>query len=280
MSSGGVYCAYHEMKDKDTILTNYDLVVSCAKKKDDGVERDCIEKKCGDMLCLKNVECEEEVIKKANSDLEKALIDTRSKAFEHTSAAMKAYCEATPIVCEYQNQGYCLLNNGDEMESPEYEESWCCVWQLALKRYTKVKDALEKGQCAWALLCRLRNTIETGKACRYTSCNPLLVTAEESLLCAEKELLNEKAKMEWNRSKNPMVDEYLPFIEKFRKELQSRVESKIADGEICCEIKFPEQLMALIIAEAYGKVMRTHKEVAMQLVCTGRIPERLQPTCC
>jgi len=84
----------------------------------------------------------------------------------------------------------------------------------------KVKEALEKGQCAWELLCRLREVIENGKACKYTSCNPLLITAEEALMCAERELLNAKSKMDCINSESRLVEQYRNVVEDFRRDLK------------------------------------------------------------
>lgn len=84
----------------------------------------------------------------------------------------------------------------------------------------KVKDALTKGQCAWELLCRLREIIENGKNCKYTSCNPLLITAEEALLCAERELLNAKAKMDCMQTESRLVEQYRNVVEDFRRDLK------------------------------------------------------------
>lgn len=242
-----------------------------------GDEEPCVEKKCEDAPCLREMDCQEELIIKANSELEKALKEIKSKAIEYTEAAMKAYCAAIEIMKEYMNQGYCLID-ADDLEPPEYEESWCCLYKIAKDRCEKVKDALQKGQCAWELLCRLREVIESGKACQYTACNPLLVTAEESLICAERELLNLKARMDCVSSDHEMVEQYQQVIEDFKTELRKEVDAIIASGE--CKICFAEQETALMIIQAYKKAVRTQKDVAQVMICTGDIPERLQETVC
>jgi hypothetical protein len=114
---------------------------------------------------------------------------------------------------------YCAIEE-DNLESPRFEEVWCDIYDTALKRCEKVKDAILKGQCAWEMLCRLREVIENGKACKYTSCNPLLITAEEALLCAERELLNAKSKMECTQSESRLVEQYRNIVEDFRRDLK------------------------------------------------------------
>ena len=84
----------------------------------------------------------------------------------------------------------------------------------------QVKEAIQKGQCAWELLCKLREIIENGKACKYTSCNPLLITAEEALLCCERELLNAKAKMDCVQSESHLVEQYRTLVEDFRRDVK------------------------------------------------------------
>ena len=79
---------------------------------------------------------------------------------------------------------------------------------------------MTKGQCAWELLCRLREVIENGKSCKYTQCNPLLITAEETLLCAERELLNAKNKMDCIQSESRLVEQYRNLVEDFRRDLK------------------------------------------------------------
>jgi len=84
---------------------------------------------------------------------------------------------------------------------------------------------MTKGQCAWELLCRLREVIENGKNCKYTQCNPLLITAEETLLCAERELLNAKNKMDCIQSESRLVEQYRNLVEDFRRDLKVSPES-------------------------------------------------------
>ncbi|CAL8111288.1 unnamed protein product [Orchesella dallaii] len=206
-----------------------------------------------------------------------ALKEIKSKVIENTDAAMKAYCEVIAVMQDYIDQSYVAID-ADNLESPKYEEYWCCVYDLAKTRCDKVKDALQKGQCAWELLCRLREVIESGKNCKYTSCNPLLVTAEECLTCAEKELLNLKSKMDCIASEHDLVELYRQLIEDFKKDLKSDMKSQL-DSETC-KIQFTEQENALMINEAYKRVIRAHKEMAQVLVCTGQIPDRLQATLC
>jgi len=79
---------------------------------------------------------------------------------------------------------------------------------------------MQKGQCAWELLCRLREVIENGKNCKYTSCNPLLITAEEALLCAERELLNAKSRMDCIQSESIVVEQFKNVVEDFRRDLK------------------------------------------------------------
>lgn len=235
----------------------------------------CVEKKCEDSACLRKMECEEEKIIKANCDLEKALKAVKCNAVEFTEAAMKAYCAAIKIVKEYQDTAYCIIDN-DELSPPEYEETWCCLYKTAKERAEKVKDALQRGQCAWELLCRLRETICDGKNCRYTACNPLLVTAEEALTCAERELLNLKAKLDCVQSDHDMVDCYRDVISCFRKDLKCDVDKLIDSGECC--IEFAEQEQALLIQMAYKRAIRAHKEVAQSMICSGNVPERYEKT--
>jgi len=267
--------AYHAMSDRNSIFYDY-YKVACAKSQGGGGE-DCVEKKCEDSACLRKMDREEEMILKANADLEKALKEIKSKAIEYTEAAMKAYCEAIVLMQEYLDQSYCAID-ADQMESPKFEEYWCCVYELAKKRCEAVKDALTKGQCAWELLCRLREVIESGKACKYTSCNPLLVTAEECLCCAEKELLNLKSKMDCIQSDHDLVELYRQLIDDFKRDLKSDIDQAI-DPETC-KLTFAEQETAVMINQAYKRVLRAHKEMAQVLVCTGNIPERMQTTLC
>ena len=86
---------------------------------------------------------------------------------------------------------------------------------------------MTKGQCAWELLCRLREVIENGKNCKYTQCNPLLITAEETLLCAERELLNAKNKMDCIQSESRLVEQYRNLVEDFRRDLKVSPKSSL-----------------------------------------------------
>lgn len=280
IGSGAVY---RSMVDDKSIFAGYYLAHCgpcdnpCAGKDGEGGggEPPCVEKKCEDSPCLRKLDCEEQNIIKANGDLERVLKDVKSKAIEYTEAAMKAYCEAIDLMQQFLNQGYCVIDN-DDLEPPAYEESWCCVYDIAKKRCEKVRDALEKGQCAWELLCRLREVVEAGKACKYTKCNPLLCIAEEALGCAEKELLALKSKLDCITSDHEMAEQYKQVIEDFKKDLQVDIEPM----KECCEIKYQEQEVALMINAAYKRVVRAQKEMAQVLVCTGKVPERLQQTCC
>jgi len=240
--------------------------VQCAGKEDG----DCIERKCGDSDCLRKTDHEEEMIQRANSELEKALKDVKPKAVDYTEAALKAFCEATELIRQFMDKVYCAIEE-DNLQSPRFEEVWCDVYDTSLKRCEKVKEALVKAQCAWEMLCRLREIIEAGKACKYTACNPLLITAEEALLCAERELLNAKAKMECMQSESHLVEQYKTAIEDFRRELKAEMESRPE----CCEKE-----CSPLIEAAYKKVLRIQKELAQTQICSGCIPERLQCTLC
>jgi len=269
--------AFNAMNDIDSI-TGINFVVAAAGNDQCGCnENKCVDKRCDDSICLRSLECEEELISKANCELERALKDTKGKAIQLTESAMKAYCEAITAMCEFLTNGYGLIDN-DELEPPDYEEAWCCLYGIAKKRCEKVKDAIQKGQCAWELLCRLREVIENGKACKYTSCNPLLITAEDALTCAEKELLDLKAKMDCARSDHTLVGQYKSVIDNFRDDLKTDVERYIMDTD--CNVQFVEQELAMQIQEAYKRVIRVHKEVARSLVCRNCLPERLAKTCC
>ncbi|XP_021951987.1 MICOS complex subunit MIC60 isoform X2 [Folsomia candida] len=226
---------------------------------------DCVEKKCGDSDCLRKMDKEEELIAKANSELEKALKDVKPKAVEYTESALKAYCETTDLIKLFMDKVYCAIEE-DNLESPRFEEVWCDVYDTALKRCEKVKDAVQKGQCAWELLCRLREVIENGKACKYTSCNPLLITAEESLLCAERELLNAKSKMECIQSESRLVEQYRNVVEDFRRDLKAEVDSMITSDE--CKQTLTGNECTMVITHAYKKVLRIQKELAQVQMAT------------
>jgi len=137
---------------------------------------------------------------------------------------------------------------------------------------------LQKGQCAWELLCRLREVIENGKACKYTSCNPLLITAEEALMCAERELLNAKSKMDCVQSESRLVEQYRNVVESFRRDLKAEVDSISTSAD--CKDTFTGNECTMVITHAYKKVLRIQKELAQVQVCTNQVPERLQSTLC
>jgi len=247
------------------------LYASCAPKED------CAPK-CEDSSCLRILDKEEELISRANGELEKALREVKGKAVEATEVALKAYCETTDIIKLFMDKVYCALSQ-DNMESPRFEEVWCDVYETALKRCEKVIDAMRKGQCAWELICRLREIIENGKACKYTQCNPLLLTAEESILCAERELLNAKSRMECVQSDSPLVEQYRALIEDFRSDLKAELDSKTA-GNSECKGTFGDNECVTILSYAYKKVLRIQMELGQIQVCNGRVPPNQQKTLC
>jgi len=220
---------------------------------------------------------EEELIAKANQELEKALKDVKPKAQEATESALKAYCEAAELIKLFMDKAYCAIEN-DSLDSPQFEEIWCDVYETAVKRCEKVKDAMTKGQCAWELLCRLREVIENGKNCKYTQCNPLLITAEETLLCAERELLNAKNKMDCIQSESRLVEQYRNLVEDFRRDLKAEVESLLSSDE--CKTTLTENECAMVLTHAYKKVLRVQKELAQVQVCSGKVPTKMQQTLC
>jgi len=234
-------------------------------------------KKCEDSACLRRMDKEEELIAKANQELEKALKDVKPKAQEATEAALKAYCEASELIKQFMDKAYCAIEN-DSLDSPQFEEVWCDVYETAVKRCEKVKDAMTKGQCAWELLCRLREVIENGKNCKYTQCNPLLITAEETLLCAERELLNAKNKMDCIQSESRLVEQYRNLVEDFRRDLKAELESLLAAED--CKSTLTENEAVMVLTHAYKKVLRVQKELAQVQVCSGKVPPKMQQTLC
>jgi len=247
---GGLAYAYKVFTDEQA---------SCAGKDDK------CEKKCEDSTCLHKMDKEEEMIAKANQDLEKALKEVKPKAMEATESALKAYCEAADLIKQFMDKAYCAIEE-DNLDSPRFEEVWCEVYEIALKRCEKVKDAIQKGQCAWELLCKLREVIENGKACKYTSCNPLLITAEEALLCAERELLNAKAKMDCVQSESRLVEQYRNLVEDFRRDVKAEMESMLTSNPEC-KSNLTDNECAMVITHAYKKVLRVQKELALVQGC-------------
>lgn len=242
-------------------------------------EEKCVERKCEDSPCLRSMECEEELIRKANADLEYALKETKAKVVEYTEYAIEAYCAAIKIMQQYMNNAYCLLDVSDNLEPQKYEEAWCCIYNIALERCAAVKDALQKGMCAWELLCCFREIIEEGKNCKYTSCNPLLPLAEETFDCAEQKLLELKKRMDDVSSQHKMVEQFQEVIAEFRKELRVEVDD-IVKNDTVCNIQYTEQETALMIIQAYKKVLRVQKEAAQAMVCIGNVPEPHDETEC
>jgi len=235
------------------------FLVHCAEKEGEGCEDDCIERKCGDSDCLRKMDGEEEMIRKANSELEKALKDVKPKAIELTEAALKAFCEGAELIKIFIDKVYCAVEE-ENLMSPRFEAVWCDVYDAAMKRCEKAKEALAKGTCAWEMLCRLREVIENGKSCKYTSCNPLLVTAEEALLCAERELLNSKAKMECLLAESRVVEQFRNLIEDFRRDLKAELDSMIPSED--CKGTLTANECTMVLTHAYKKILRIQKELA------------------
>jgi len=246
------------------------LTVHCAEEK-------CSEKKCEDSACLRKMDKEEELIAKANSELESALKDVKPKVVSYTEDALKAFCDASALIKEFMDKAYCAIEE-DGVDSPRFEEVWCDVYDVAVKRCAKVKEALQKGQCAWELLCRLREVIENGKSCRYTHCNPLLITAEETLLCAERELLNAKSKMDCIQAESRLVEQYRNLVEAFRRDLKAEMDSLIPAED--CKCTLTDNECTMVITHAYKKVLRAQKELAQVQVCSEQVPPKMQATLC
>ena len=81
-------------------------------------------------------------------------------------------------------------------------------------------EAMNKGLCACELICRLREVIEAGRNCKYTECNPLLITAEQTVLCAERELANAKSRFECTQSESHLAVVYRDVVADFRGSLK------------------------------------------------------------
>jgi len=260
--------AFYYLKD-----FRFKSIVHCA----DNCNKDCVDQKCEDSACLRKMEKEEEMIAKANSELEKALKDVKPKVVEYTEAALKAFCEASDLIKLFMDKAYCAIEE-DGVESPRFEEVWCDVYDTAVKRCEKVKDALMKAQCAWELLCRLREIIENGKSCKYTRCNPLLVTAEETLNCAERELLNAKSKMDCIQAESRLVEQYRNLVETFRRDLKAEIESLVPGED--CKATLTDNECTMVITHAYKKVLRAQKELAQVQVCNEQVPPKMSATLC
>lgn len=82
------------------------FIVQCADNKD-------CEKKCEDAPCLRKLDKEEELIARANAELEKALKDVKPKVVEYTEAALKAFCEASELIKQFRQSILC------------YRRGWC-----------------------------------------------------------------------------------------------------------------------------------------------------------
>jgi len=236
----------------------------CGDAKDKCEEKKCEEKKCDTSECLRKTDCEEEIIQKANCDLEKALKDTKSKAVDYTENALKAYCDAIIAIKEFMNKTYCAVED-EELESPHFDEVWADVYKALKTRCEMSKIAMEKGACAWELLKRLREVIENGKACKYTACHPLLVTAEETLVCAEKELCQKKVEMETLLKESRPVEQYRNLVEEFRRDLKAEAESLVPND--CCRVTLNDNEANMILTHAYKKILRIQKELTSD--CEG-----------
>ncbi|CAL8109995.1 unnamed protein product [Orchesella dallaii] len=238
--------------DKDLVDASLITTAHCA------IGDDCEEKKCDQSDCLRKQDREEELIAKANSELEKALRDTKPKAVEFTEAALTAYCDAIESIKLFMNKTYCAIEE-ESLESPRFEDVWCDVLDAAKKRCEAAKTAMEKGQCAWELLRRLREIIDNGKACKYTSCNPLLVTSEETMLCAEKELCGKKATMDLLLKESRVVEQYRNMVEEFRRDLKAEADSLIPSED--CKVTLTENEANMVFLHAYKKILRIQKEM-------------------
>lgn len=199
------------------------------------------------------------MIQKANQELERALRDTKGKAIEFTEAALKAYCDAIEAIKIFMNKVYCAVEE-ENLDSPRFEEVWCDVYEALTKRCDLAKSAMEKGQCAWELLRRLREVIENGKACKYTQCNPLLKTAEDTLICAEKELCSKKACMDQLLKESRVVEQYRNIIEEFRRDLKAEAESLVPSEE--CRVTLTDNEANMVLTHAYKKILRVQKELS------------------
>lgn len=219
----------------------------------------CEDKKCENSECLRKTDREEELIAKANMELEKALKDTKGKAIEFTEAALKAYCDAIAAIKVFMNKTYCAVEE-ETLLSPRFEDVWCDVYEALKKRCELAKTALEKGQCAMELLRRLREIVENGKACRFTKCNPLLVTAEETLNCAEKELCAKRTEMDVLLKESRVVEQYRNVVEEFRRDLKAEAESLVPSEN--CKVTLSENESNMIFTHAYKKILRVQKELS------------------
>lgn len=246
-------------KETRTLFT----IVYCAPDEKCGCKKkkcECKENKCEESECLRKTECEEELIRKANSELDHALLETKGKAVEFTEAALKAYCDAIQMIKLFIDKVYCAVEE-ENLDSPRFVEVWCDVHKTLTKRCDLSKKAMEKGQCAWELLNRLRDIIECGKCCKYTSCNPLLVTAEETLICAEKEICDKKKMMEDLLKESRVVEQYRNIIEEFRRDLKGEADSLLPSQE-CRVTKLNNNELNMILTHAYKKLLRVQAELA------------------
>lgn len=221
-------------------------------------ETKCKEKECDQSDCLRKTDKEEEMIRKANQELEKALRDTKGKAVEFTDTAIRAYCDAIEALKIFMNKTYCAVEE-ESLDSPRFEEVWCDVYDWMIKRCDLSKQAMEKGQCAWELLKRLRDVIENGKNCRYTQCNPLLVTAEETCNCAEKELCAKKQQMDALLKESRVVEQYRNLIEEFRRDLKAEADSLVPGED--CRVTLTENETDMVLTHAYKKILRVQQEL-------------------
>jgi len=242
--------------DKDLVDASLITTAHCAPS---GCEDECQERKCDQSDCLRKTDREEELIAKANCELEKALKDTKPKAVEFTEAALTAYCDAIDAIKVFMNKTYCAIEE-ETLETPRFEDVWCDVLEALKKRCDAAKLAMEKGQCAWELLRRLREIIENGKSCKYTSCNPLLVTSEETMLCAEKELCGKKAAMDLLLKESRVVEQYRNIIEEFRRDLKAEADSLVPSED--AKVTLTENEANMVFLHAYKKILRVQKEMS------------------
>jgi len=220
--------------------------------------------KCED-TCLHKLDWVEERVIKANEDLEKAITDTKSKAADFMEVAKKSHREAIVLMDEYLKYAYLIIEN-EKLESPIYEELWCKIYKIAMKRCEKVKEALENRQITGELLCRLKEVVAKGKNCKYTCHNPYLRGVDECIKCAEDELTKLMAEMDNVHSEHRLVAELKPAIEKFREGLKGEVHSKICKIDRKCLIRYQEQERALMIDTAYTRAIRIQKKLAKDFV--------------
>lgn len=218
----------------------------------------CKPKKCEDSDCLRKSEQEEELIKKANCELEKALRETKCRAVEFTEEALKAYCCAIDATKKFMDKVYCATEDAT-IDSPGFDDSWFDVKNWMCRRADLAKSALEKGQCAWELLRRLGDIIENGRLCKYTSCNPLLCTAEETLVCAEKELCAKKKEMDDLLKESRVAEQYRNLVEEFRRDLKGEAESLVPSDE--ARVTLTENEANMILTHVYKKILRCQKEL-------------------